>query len=151
MSGRHRNADRNNDTYFTPVVTAKEYTMTREDFLARWRTRQSEWARIGALVDGARSLRRCASRFRDCDAGRRLTPSSAYPRLRCNLATLVTISVGCTGWASYQRIAKDGTCSSARAIYRGSRRRQRYNHTILSRMLDGPSVNPTTSDIREEA
>ena len=28
--------------------------MTREDFLIRWRTRQSEWARIGALVDGAR-------------------------------------------------------------------------------------------------
>ena len=28
--------------------------MTREDFLTRWRTRQSEWARIGALVDGAR-------------------------------------------------------------------------------------------------
>src|SRR3989441_2889115 len=33
---------------------AKEYTMTREDFVTRWRTRQSEWARIGALVDGAR-------------------------------------------------------------------------------------------------
>src|SRR3989442_7613178 len=33
---------------------AKEYTMTREDFVARWRTRQSEWASIGALVDGAR-------------------------------------------------------------------------------------------------
>lgn len=28
--------------------------MTREDFVVRWRTRQSEWARIGALVDGAR-------------------------------------------------------------------------------------------------
>ncbi len=28
--------------------------MTREEFLARWRTRLSEWARIGALVDGAR-------------------------------------------------------------------------------------------------
>src|SRR5437870_5873719 len=28
--------------------------MTREDFVNRWRTRQSEWARIGALVDGAR-------------------------------------------------------------------------------------------------
>ena len=28
--------------------------MTREDFLTRWRTRQSEWARIGARVDGAR-------------------------------------------------------------------------------------------------
>src|SRR5438093_5554586 len=28
--------------------------MTREDFLTRWRTRQSESARIGALVDGAR-------------------------------------------------------------------------------------------------
>ena len=28
--------------------------MTREDFVIRWRTRQSEWARIGALVDGAR-------------------------------------------------------------------------------------------------
>ena len=28
--------------------------MTREDFLTLWRTRQSEWARIGALVDGAR-------------------------------------------------------------------------------------------------
>ena len=28
--------------------------MTREDFVARWRTRQSKWARIGALVDGAR-------------------------------------------------------------------------------------------------
>ena len=25
--------------------------MTREDFVTRWRTRQSEWARIGALVD----------------------------------------------------------------------------------------------------
>src|SRR5439155_4981610 len=28
--------------------------MTRDDFVARWRTRQNEWARIGALVDGAR-------------------------------------------------------------------------------------------------
>src|SRR2546427_6669586 len=28
--------------------------MTREDFVVRWRTRLSEWARIGALVDGAR-------------------------------------------------------------------------------------------------
>ena len=28
--------------------------MTREDFVIRWRTRQSEWARIGALVDGAK-------------------------------------------------------------------------------------------------
>ena len=28
--------------------------MTREDFVSRWRTRRSEWARIGALVDGAR-------------------------------------------------------------------------------------------------
>src|SRR2546425_286030 len=28
--------------------------MTREDFVTRWRTRQSEWARIGALVDGAK-------------------------------------------------------------------------------------------------
>src|SRR5436309_8589118 len=28
--------------------------MTREDFVTRWRSRQSEWARIGALVDGAR-------------------------------------------------------------------------------------------------
>src|SRR5437764_6569792 len=33
---------------------AKEYAMTREDFVVRWRTRLSEWARIGALVDGAR-------------------------------------------------------------------------------------------------
>ena|SRR5438128_7801860 len=28
--------------------------MTREDFVTRWRTRQSEWARVGSLVDGAR-------------------------------------------------------------------------------------------------
>jgi len=28
--------------------------MTREDFVIRWRTRLSEWARIGALVDGAK-------------------------------------------------------------------------------------------------
>src|SRR5205809_7578723 len=28
--------------------------MTREEFVTRWRTHQSEWARIGALVDGAR-------------------------------------------------------------------------------------------------
>ena len=28
--------------------------MTREELVTRWRTRQSEWARIGALVDGAR-------------------------------------------------------------------------------------------------
>src|SRR6267154_4654446 len=28
--------------------------MTREDFVVRWRTRLSEWARLGALVDGAR-------------------------------------------------------------------------------------------------
>src|SRR5437016_2013799 len=27
--------------------------MTREDFVTRWRTRQSEWARMGALVNGA--------------------------------------------------------------------------------------------------
>src|SRR6266699_919219 len=34
--------------------TAKEYAMTREEFVTRRRTRQSEWACIGALVDGAR-------------------------------------------------------------------------------------------------
>src|SRR5712692_7125491 len=28
--------------------------MTRDDFVTRWRTRLSQWARIGALVDGAR-------------------------------------------------------------------------------------------------
>src|SRR3989442_11976301 len=28
--------------------------MTREEFVTRWRTHQSEWARIGALVDGAK-------------------------------------------------------------------------------------------------
>lgn len=28
--------------------------MTREEFVVRWPTRLSEWARIGALVDGAR-------------------------------------------------------------------------------------------------
>ena len=28
--------------------------MTREDFVVRWRTRLNEWARVGALVDGAR-------------------------------------------------------------------------------------------------
>src|SRR2546425_9202749 len=28
--------------------------MTREDFVIRWRTRLSEWARIGALVDGGK-------------------------------------------------------------------------------------------------
>src|SRR5437867_13176402 len=39
--------------------------MTREDFLARWRTRQSEWARIGALVDGARV---CEDMLQDFDA-----------------------------------------------------------------------------------
>src|SRR5437899_2261142 len=32
----------------------KEDAMTREEFVIHWRTRQSEWARIGALVDGAR-------------------------------------------------------------------------------------------------
>ena len=39
--------------------------MTREDFLARWRTRQSEWARIGALVDGARV---CEDMLQDFEA-----------------------------------------------------------------------------------
>src|SRR5213594_3515168 len=36
------------------LFTAKEYATTREDFVVRWRTRLSEWARMGALVDGAR-------------------------------------------------------------------------------------------------
>src|SRR2546426_1311328 len=39
--------------------------MTREDFVTRWRTRQSEWARIGALVDGARV---CADVLHDFEA-----------------------------------------------------------------------------------
>ena len=39
--------------------------MTREDFVTRWRTRQSEWARIGALVDGARV---CEDVLQDFDA-----------------------------------------------------------------------------------
>ena len=39
--------------------------MTREDFLTRWRTRQSEWARIGALVDGPRV---CEDVLQDFDA-----------------------------------------------------------------------------------
>lgn len=28
--------------------------MTREEFVVRWRTHLSEWARVGALVDGAK-------------------------------------------------------------------------------------------------
>src|SRR5947208_7241555 len=39
--------------------------MTREDFLIRWRARQSEWARIGALVDGARV---CEDMLQDFEA-----------------------------------------------------------------------------------
>jgi len=39
--------------------------MTREEFLTRWRTRQSEWARIGALVDGARV---CEDMLQDFEA-----------------------------------------------------------------------------------
>jgi len=39
--------------------------MTRKDFVTRWRTRQSEWARIGALVDGARV---CEDVLEDFDA-----------------------------------------------------------------------------------
>jgi hypothetical protein len=39
--------------------------MTREDFVTRWRTRQNEWARIGALVDGARV---CADVLQDFEA-----------------------------------------------------------------------------------
>ena len=39
--------------------------MTREDFVTRWRTRQSEWARIGALVDGARV---CEDMLQDFEA-----------------------------------------------------------------------------------
>jgi len=38
----------------TRLPQAKERPMTRDDFVVRWRTRQNEWARIGALVDGAR-------------------------------------------------------------------------------------------------
>jgi len=38
----------------TLVPQAKEWPMTREDFVARWRTRLSEWGRVGALVDGAK-------------------------------------------------------------------------------------------------
>jgi hypothetical protein len=39
--------------------------MTREDFVTRWRTRQNEWARIGALVDGARV---CEDMLQDFEA-----------------------------------------------------------------------------------
>jgi hypothetical protein len=28
--------------------------MTRDEFVVRWRTRLAEWARVGALVDGAK-------------------------------------------------------------------------------------------------
>src|SRR3989454_8117467 len=42
--------------------------MTREEFLTRWRTRQSEWARIGALVDGARV---CEDLLQDFEGGTR--------------------------------------------------------------------------------
>ncbi len=39
--------------------------MNREEFVIRWRTRLSEWARIGALVDGARV---CQDVLEDFDA-----------------------------------------------------------------------------------
>ena len=85
--------------------------MTREDFVTRWRTRQSEWARVGALVDGARVY---GDVLQDFEAVRRMTPS--YRRQRPSRGTRATIFVGFTGWACYQLIVKDGTCSSARAI-----------------------------------
>src|SRR2546422_11478778 len=64
-----------------------------------------------------------------------MTRSSVYPRQPRSRGTLATIFVAFTGWASYQPIARDGTCSSARAIYQGSQQRSGFHRTILSWML----------------
>src|SRR5438093_1993420 len=77
-----------------------------------------------------------------------MTPSSLYPRQRPSRGTLATIFVGFTGWGSYLPIAKDGACSSARVIYRGSQLCPNSHGTILSRMLDESSVIATNSDNR---
>lgn len=54
LSDQNRNEDRNDDTHSTASATGEEEAMTREDLVIRSRTRLSDWARIGALVDGAR-------------------------------------------------------------------------------------------------
>src|SRR6266566_10025867 len=36
------------------TLTKRLAMLATKDFVTRWRTRQNEWARIGALVDGAR-------------------------------------------------------------------------------------------------
>ena len=45
-----RNEDRNDDTQFTGK---RDASITREAFVTRRRDRLSEWAHIGALVNGA--------------------------------------------------------------------------------------------------
>ena len=56
--------------------------MTREGFIVRWRTRLSEWARIGALVDGARV---CEDVLQDFEAVKGRVPAAA-PLARPSLA-----------------------------------------------------------------
>jgi len=49
----------------------KKHAMTREDFVTSRRTHHSEWAHIGALVDGARVRREVVKILEGRDAGRR--------------------------------------------------------------------------------
>ena len=65
--------------------------------------------------------------------------------------TLATIVVGFTGWASWQPIANDDTCSSARAMYRRSRWCQGCHGTILPRILGASPLSAPGSTIGEEA
>src|SRR2546421_1061472 len=114
--------------------------MTREDFLTRWRTRQSEWARIGALVDGARV---CEDVLQDFEAVTRaeddaeLTLSEAAAESGYSSDHLRRLH----RLGKHPLIARGGTCSSARVIYRGSQRRPSSHRTIPSRMLDASSCS----------
>ena len=74
----------------TRLPQAKERPMTRDDFVVRWRTRQNEWARIGALVDGARVCEDVLQDFEavtraEDDAELNLSEAAAESATRCGL------------------------------------------------------------------
>jgi len=117
--------------------------MTREEFVTRWRTHQSEWARIGALVDGARVREDVLQDFEavtraEDDAELGLSEAAAESGYSSDHLRRLT------GKASCRPIARGAVCSSAPAIYRGSQPHLGFPHTIPSRMLDKWSVSART-------
>lgn len=124
--------------------------MTREDFVVRWRTRLSERARIGALVDGARV---CEDVLQDFEAVTRAEDDAE-----------LGLSEAAAEWgysSDYlRRLHRKGQLAAYRkgrslffrsGDYRGSQRYPSSHPTIRARMLDGSSGSAGKSDNGESA